>query len=99
MNIIAETKFLFNKGPFHLLFYPTSRCNLHCEHCFNYDRQDNLEGNTGKKDELTLEEIGLISSKMGHLKTLTVTGGEPFLRNDIFEIIGKFYKNNGLQYV
>jgi radical SAM protein with 4Fe4S-binding SPASM domain len=99
MNIIQETKFLFNKGPFHLLFYPTSRCNLYCEHCFNHNRQDNVDGTTGKKDELTLEEILKISSKMGHLKTLTITGGEPFLRKDILDIVGIFYSQNGLQYV
>ena len=99
MSIVAEAKFLFNKGPFHLLFYPTSRCNLYCDHCFNHDRQDNLDGTTGKKDELTLEEIQKIASKMGHLKTLTITGGEPFLRDDIVDIVGAFYRQNGLQYV
>jgi MoaA/NifB/PqqE/SkfB family radical SAM enzyme len=98
INIFEETKFLFNKGPFHLLFYPTSRCNLYCEHCFNHNRQDNVDGTTGKKDELTIEEIGKIASKMGHLKTLTITGGEPFLRNDIVDIVGEFYRKNGLQY-
>jgi radical SAM protein with 4Fe4S-binding SPASM domain len=98
MNLIEETKFLFNKEPFNLIFYPTSRCNLYCEHCFNHDRQDNVDGTTGKKNELTLEEIRKISSNMGHLKTLTITGGEPFLRNDIVDIVGTFYMQNGLQF-
>ena len=81
-----------------MIFYPTSRCNLFCEHCFNHDRQDNLSGNTGLNSEMTLDEIDKFSKSFEHLKSITITGGEPFLRKDIKEIVEIFYKNNDLQY-
>ena len=83
MGIVNNARFFFQQGPLHLLFYPTSQSNLFCKHCFNYDRQDNLGGDTGRSDELSLDEIEQISYKFGNLKSLTVTGGEPFLRKDI----------------
>ena len=97
--MLKEFKFLNNKLPFHLIFYPTSRCNLFCAHCFNHDRQDDVTGETGIKKEMSLEEIEKFSSQLEHLKSITITGGEPFLRKDIKEIVEIFYKNNGLQYV
>ncbi len=92
---MKELKFLFNRLPFYLIFYPTSRCNAHCPHCYNYNRQFAH----GKKEELSLDEIEKISRNFGHIKVLIISGGEPFLRDDLPEIISIFHKNNGLQYV
>lgn len=92
---MKELKFLFNMLPFQLIFYPTSRCNANCPHCYNYDRQSNA----AKDNELSLEEINKISSSFGHIKALTISGGEPFLRDDLKDIVAIFYKNNKLQYV
>ncbi len=93
--MLKELKFLFNRLPFYVIFYPTSRCNARCPHCYNYTRQDNA----ALSDELNIDEINRISKNMGHVKVLTISGGEPFLRDDLSEIIAIFYKNNGLQYV
>jgi len=93
--IIREFKFLLRKLPFYVIFYPTSRCNANCPHCFNYARQ----GKGDIKKELSLDEVDKISRKFGHIKVLTITGGEPFLRDDLFEIVSTFHRNNGLQYV
>ncbi len=67
-------------------FFPyielTRRCNLNCAHC--YVLKDEIK----KGDELTLSEIKVLLSdlrKMGSL-FLTFTGGEIFLREDIFDI-------------
>jgi MoaA/NifB/PqqE/SkfB family radical SAM enzyme len=49
--------------------------------------------------ELSIDEIDKISRSFGHIKVLTISGGEPFLRKDLDEIISLFYKNNKLQYV
>ena len=92
---MKELKFLSNRLPFYLIFYPTSRCNARCPHCYNYDRQIAH----GKNEELTLDEIDMLSRNFGHIKVLTVSGGEPFLRDDLVEIVSIFYRNNGLQYV
>ena len=95
IDAFKEFKFLFNKLPFQIIFYPTSRCNALCDHCYNYERQDNAS----RDNELSLEEINRISLYFDHIKALTISGGEPFLRKDIKEIVEIFYKNNGLQYV
>jgi len=47
---------------------------------------------------LSLEEIRWLSDGLGYLKALSVTGGEPFIRKDIFEIVELFYKNNSTRY-
>ncbi len=92
---MKEFAFLFNRLPFYLIFYPTSRCNMRCPHCFNFSRQDN----SNIKKELTLDEIAKISRNFGHVKVLTITGGEPFLRDDLAEIVAIFHKYNRVQYV
>jgi MoaA/NifB/PqqE/SkfB family radical SAM enzyme len=92
---MKELKFLINKLPSQLILYPTSRCNASCQHCYNFNREDG----TTKENELTLEEINKISLGFGHMKALTISGGEPFLRDDIKEMVDVFYKNNSLQYV
>ena len=90
-----EFKFLFSRMPFQIIFYPTSRCNAFCSHCYNYHR----EVETSKDVELSLEEIDKITRKLGHVKALTVSGGEPFLRTALKEIVQLFYENSGVRYV
>ena len=62
------------------LFEVTNACNLHCKHCYKMP----LGGN-----DLTLGQIKYILEKISDfgIKRLLLTGGEPFLRNDLFEII------------
>lgn len=60
----------------------TDRCNLRCRHCYNLRR--------GLPDELTVEQCALIVRRLAEAGALsvTLTGGEPLLRDSIFEIIG-----------
>ncbi len=62
-----------------LLFEITTRCNLKCKHCFKNDFSK----------ELTLSQIRTILEKVCAygVTDLVLTGGEPFLREEIFEII------------
>jgi AdoMet-dependent heme synthase len=74
-----------------IYFEITNRCNLLCKHCYS---------NSGKikNKELTKKEIfSLIdeSAKQG-LEFLSIGGGEPLLRMEIFEIIKKVIKK-GIQ--
>jgi len=70
----------------------TERCNLRCTHCYQTG---------GGTDELSLGEIRDLLAEIKDMleawtkayqlefaSSLNVTGGEPFLRRDLFEILG-----------
>jgi len=76
---------------FFIQWHLTERCNLKCTHCYQTG---------GRTAELALEEIKTVVSEvedtlnawsdaydMSFSPSFNVTGGEPFLRSDIFEII------------
>lgn len=58
------------------------RCNLRCKHCYSTSTDIDF------KDELTTEQVkNTISDlKTAHVPVLILSGGEPLLRPDIFEI-------------
>ena len=71
---------------FHLQWHITSRCNLRCAHCY----QDNFSG----QNELPWPDLKSICDNL--LKTMkmwdrrltvALTGGEPFLKSEIWDII------------
>jgi MoaA/NifB/PqqE/SkfB family radical SAM enzyme len=68
----------------YLIYFVTSRCNLRCSHCFYLDE-------LGPSNELSLEEIERFCRDIGSLTFLRLTGGEPFLRRDLDEVIRLFY--------
>ncbi len=73
--------------PKRIVFFATSRCNLKCKHCFYIP-------NVSPAQEMTLVEIQrMVSSAKNRLKQIIITGGEPFLRNDIYEIALSFVNN------
>ncbi|MFX1325500.1 MAG: radical SAM protein, partial [Promethearchaeota archaeon] len=63
-----------------LLFELTTYCNLNCAHCF---------GNKSNNNILLFSQIKrLLENATSYgIKDLILTGGEPFLRGDIFDII------------
>ena len=58
-------------------------------HCFY--REELLNGNIA--DELTLDEYRQITENCPPFPKLIITGGEPFLRQDLTEIATLFYEN------
>ena len=76
------------KKPIYLILFVTSKCNLKCKHCF-YSKKLN-----SSIPDLSLKEIGKFSQELGKLMVLNLTGGEPFAREDLFEIYKIFVKNN-----
>ena len=92
-TVMWYIKFIFNAiNPLALskiFFFVTKKCNADCYFCFN-KRDVQM---SQRKDDLSLEEIKNISNKIGFLPWLTVTGGEPFLREDLYEICKLFYFN------
>ena len=76
--------------PEQVIFFITDKCNLSCAHCFYWE---DLNRET---KEATLKEIEKFSRTLGNFSFLTLTGGEPFLRDDIPEIIKIFRENNSV---
>lgn len=82
-------RLLVRKGPpVSLIFFVTSRCNLLCSHCFYWKE---LNGN---KAELTLDEIERITRSLPNLLSVSLTGGEPYLRRDLPQIAEAFERNS-----
>lgn len=68
-----------------LNFAVTYRCNSKCLSCDIWKRY--LKDNSLAKKELNLNDIKKIFSQFNNLKIASLTGGEPFLRDDIVDII------------
>jgi MoaA/NifB/PqqE/SkfB family radical SAM enzyme len=73
-------------APATLIFFVTSRCNLRCGHCFFWQKL-----NSDIDRELSIDEIQKIAKSIDHPVSLSLTGGEPFLRKDLKEIIRAFH--------
>lgn len=71
--------------PVYVQFYVTARCNLTCQQC-------NIIYANSDVRECTLDEIKRIADNFAQLKVAIVllTGGEPFARQDLPEIIKAF---------
>lgn len=75
--------------PSYVIFFVTSKCNANCKMCFY---KDNMSKGT-KENELTPEEYDKISKKVKLINILGISGGEPFLRDDLSEIVKIIYRN------
>lgn len=76
---------LFQDAPVYVQFYVTARCNLTCEQC-------NIIYANSDVRECTIDEVRRIAdnfAKMG-VAIVLLTGGEPFARKDLPEIIHAF---------
>ncbi|MFH0876151.1 MAG: radical SAM protein [archaeon] len=85
----------FRKTPSYLILFVTARCNARCKMCFYWRNIDD----SSVKGELTLEEYWHISRKFKNLFYLSISGGEPMLREDLPEVVRAFYRNSGVRFV
>lgn len=83
------------KDPIYVIFFVTSFCNARCKMCFNWSRIESAS----KNDELSLVEIRKIFNHLSHIQQLTLSGGEPFLRNDLPEILEFISHKNNVQMI
>jgi MoaA/NifB/PqqE/SkfB family radical SAM enzyme len=96
MSVAQEFEFVIQ---WHL----TERCNLRCSHCY----QDGSLPNELATSEIRagLDEIGeLFSSWSGShglqlVPSFNITGGEPLLRSDLFEVLGDIAARGWKTYV
>lgn len=80
---ISILKALITKeSPFYVQFYITKQCNLRCQMCNIVDSNKNQE-------DVSLEKIRDIAANLRKIGAgiVLLTGGEPFLRKDIPEIV------------
>ncbi len=91
--------FLFFAKYNRLFFFVTNRCNFTCSWCLDGNRPEENKGATFSK-ELSVNEVELFTknSKV-KIPYLVITGGEPFLRDDLHLIIEKFYNNSQTTFV
>lgn len=74
-------------------FELTLKCNLRCKHCY-------ISAGVPSKNEITLKEIEFVLDDLKEFhkkdmcgKRIVLTGGEPFIRKDILEIIDAITKH------
>lgn len=65
-----------------LVLFITGRCNSRCRHCF-YSEQLNQNN-----DALNLGIVHSIIGSLSRPTAITLTGGEPFIRDDLSDIVG-----------
>lgn len=93
MNYFHYAKSVFRPKRLDSVFlFVTSNCNSLCRTCFYWD-----ELNKGR--DLTFEQLQRLSETAPGFHKLWISGGEPFLRKDLAEVIELFYRNNGMRHV
>lgn len=85
----------FTKTPIYLVFFVTSVCNARCKMCFNWRNISEAD----LKKELSLDEIKRTFANLSSIQQLTISGGEPFLRQDLPEILGYISHKNDVQMI
>lgn len=77
--------------PDNIVYFITSKCNASCEHCFISE-----ESRTGRND-IKKENIYKMIDSINSSVTLSLTGGEPFLRKDIYDIVLYITRNKHIK--
>ena len=92
---LAGSTLRWNWPAFAVLFV-TDRCNARCRFCFN-SRVAGADAAVG--EELSLVEYRTIARGLKPLFDLTLSGGEPMLRDDLAEIILAFHREAGVRLI
>ncbi len=89
--LMSEAKKWLRPGLDTIIHYVTSRCNAQCDHCYFLDRLN-------KKNDLSKEEQLKFIDNVGPLKALLIGGGEPFISNDLAEIVISYVRKCGVRF-
>jgi MoaA/NifB/PqqE/SkfB family radical SAM enzyme len=89
LKSIVRHRIGIERGPYLCVFLPTLRCNARCQACGIWGREEVGE-------EMTLAEIRALFDQMTDLTVVKVTGGEPFLRRDLPQILDYFLNERKL---
>ena len=80
--MIKATWNMFSKSPSNLILFVTTRCNFRCKSCFYWRSLG--------EDEMTIEELEKVLSNLPKIKSIGLSGGEPFMRKDLEEVVNAF---------
>lgn len=75
------------EAPLFLTLFVTTRCHAACGHCLCGP----ADQRTPAEDELTLAELRRMATRLPPTPKLLLTGGEPFLRQDLADIAAAFH--------
>ncbi|MCH6554206.1 MAG: 4Fe-4S cluster-binding domain-containing protein, partial [Acidobacteria bacterium] len=90
-DLASYARAIFRPKQFDSLFlFVTSRCNSLCRTCFYWDQLN-------KNQDLSFEQIETVSRTAPPFGKLWLSGGEPFMREGLDEIISLFYRNNHIR--
>jgi radical SAM protein with 4Fe4S-binding SPASM domain len=97
-RIIEPLKFCrkyFSKcQPLAMIYFVTKLCNAKCAHCFYWESI-----NKPCLNELKINELEKIANSVGKLLYLRLSGGEPFIRKDLIDLVSVFVEKCGPSYV
>lgn len=82
--------------PVEVMIEVEPRCNLNCQWCFNKVSFAHQGRNIGNKLTTAYVKKVIDGTAKAGVKIVRFTGGEPLLRQDIFELM-KYAKNKGLE--
>ncbi len=77
-----DGKYLMLEEPYQVTIYITRECNLNCTHCY-------ISAGKPLSDELNKDQWKIVINKLNDIgtKVLYILGGEPLLKQGIFDII------------
>ena len=93
MSISANKPF-----DFFIQWHLTEKCNLWCKHCYQGERS--IEEMSLPEARKVIAEVSAMlkdwseAYDIAFSPSFNITGGEPFLRRDLFAILGEIKKNN-----
>jgi len=87
---------MFRPGVKYLVLRVTNRCNASCSFCLNRYYQSDPGPVQG---ELSVAEYERIAAHLPGLVLLNLSGGEPYLRNDLAGIAAAFIRHAGVRLV
>ena len=82
---LSRMGFIRPGKPINLTFSVTNICQSRCRTCSIWKLYQTHPEK--RSEELTLAEIEKIFQSMGHIYVFNLSGGEPFLRKDLFDVI------------
>jgi MoaA/NifB/PqqE/SkfB family radical SAM enzyme len=78
--------------PLYMIVFVTYRCNSRCRTCFYHEQIESPES-----ADLPLDFYTQVARSLPHLLWLHLSGGEPFLRKDLPELVAEFYRHSGVR--